>query len=145
MRSDTRAVFLLVGALALLGWASALWLVVRPAAPSEAPADAERWLVAYTAPSGVPQRLDRRLVPALSLLTSLDAGRPLMDTLAASGTVVLFGVQPLDEGAAFYDLTADLILVHPDLVGADPRALAALIAPEAQHAWDEYRGLGHRV
>jgi hypothetical protein len=68
MRTDTRAVVLLLGCLALLGWTWALWLLVRPTPVSYlAPASAERWLVAYTATSGAPLQIDRRFVSALGL------------------------------------------------------------------------------
>jgi hypothetical protein len=133
MRGDTRAAF--------LGWAWALWLLVRPvASPDLGPASAERWLLPYTAPSGVPLQVDRRLVTALDALVSVSEGAQLVNGLAASGTVVLYAALPLDEGAASYDLRADVIALHPDLIGADPRTLAALLAHEAQHAWDEYSG-----
>jgi hypothetical protein len=141
MRRDTRLTITLLGALAILGWAWALWLLVRPAgSASEVPPSAERWLVAYTAPSGVPHQVDHRLVPALAALASVSEGAQLVNGLAVSGTVVLYAALPLDEGAASYDLRAEVIALHPDLIGADPRTPAALLAHEAQHAWDEYSG-----
>jgi hypothetical protein len=142
MGSDTRATIILLGALALLGWAWAGWLMVRPAPASDlARSSAERWLVAYAAPSGVPLPVDRRLVPALAALASVTEGAQLVNGLAASGTVVLIGLASLAEGLGFYDTATNDIALHPALVDADPRALAALLAHEAQHAWDDFTGV----
>jgi hypothetical protein len=80
-------------------------------------------------------------VPALDALASVTEGAQLVNGLAASGTVVLFGVAPLGEGLGFYDTGSNVIVLHPDLVDADPPALAALLAHEAQHAWDEHSGV----
>jgi hypothetical protein len=53
----------------------------------------------------------------------------------------MFAAHPMGELFARFDLLGDTILVHPWLQGANSRTLAALLAHEAQHAWDLWRGV----
>jgi hypothetical protein len=74
---------------------------------------------------------DGRLHEALDRLASLPEGA-VLDALAAAGVRIEVGAVPADDWAASF-LAEGRIVVNPDVLGADPRAIAALIAHEATH------------
>jgi hypothetical protein len=116
----------------------------RPAATVVGPrfaAWAAQQLVPFRAPDGGTVRVDPGLVPAMTVLAQLDVGRPLLSALARGNVYVEY--DNLDEWA-HYELSTRAIRIDESLQGADPRAVAALLAHEASHAQTDVEGIGDR-
>src|SRR5262245_14926843 len=144
MSTRTRLYLLVLFAWGLIGWGLAASHALPPpeAARAAAPTPTadERWLVSYAAPGGGLIQTDHRLIPALDLLATLDAGRELLDDLADGSILVVLGSRAFDELRGFYDADTGAIVIDPALLVADPRALAAMVAHEATHAHDDICG-----
>ncbi|HLH22596.1 MAG TPA: hypothetical protein VK066_08740 [Chloroflexota bacterium] len=103
--------------------------------------DVRDHMVSYTTPNGGEIQVDRRLLPALDLLGSLDIGRPLVNDLARAGVPVFMAPErPEVEAWAHFDPRARDIWVHTSLVGGDPRTVAVVLAHEATHSQDLLEG-----
>jgi len=106
---------------------AACWLVATPLGARGQDAA----LAPYTTSNAGTLLADARLHAALQRLASLQEGA-MLDGLAAAGVRIEVGAVPADDWAASF-LTEGRIVVNPDVLGADPRAIAALIAHEATH------------
>jgi hypothetical protein len=96
-------------------------------------------VVPVALPGGATLLAEAALASGLILLAQLDDGRPLVAALAQGGVHIEVGTPPL-LGWGEYQNDRRAILVHPSLVGADPRTLAALLAHEATHAQGDLDG-----
>src|SRR5262249_31644536 len=106
---------------------AACWLVATPLGARGQDAA----LAPSTTSNGGTVLADARLHAALDRLARLPEGA-VLDRLAAAGVRIEVGAVPADDWAASF-LTEGRIVVNPDVLGADPRAIAALIAHAATH------------
>lgn len=121
---------------------TALAGAARPAAaPAASVPLPQSGLVPFRTPSGGTIQIDARLVPAMTVLLGVEQARPLIDALARGGIRV--EVADLDEWG-HYQSSAQAIRIDVTLVGADPRAVAALLAHEASHARGDVDGIVER-
>jgi hypothetical protein len=96
----------------------------------------------YVAPGGGEVFTDRRLVRALDELARIEAGRPLLDNMAAHNIPAFMVPDLYVQGAwAVFDLSSSVVSIEASLAGADPRTVAAVVAHEFSHAWDFRTGL----
>src|SRR3712207_6110291 len=103
-----------------------LWLLFIPAL-------AMAQVLPVPVPAGGTVLAHAALAPGLGVLAQLEEGRPLVAALVRGEVRVEVAIGPIERWAE-YDHERRAIQVHPSLIGADLRTVAALLAHEATHA-----------